>query len=161
MKLRKRKAPAIENINKILLEDFKQLKIKFEQSQVSGKPIKRTLSIADIEALKPFHWGYEFDEILHQRGGFDAIITNPPWEIFKPNGKEFFAQYSDLVTKKKMDIHAFEEEQERLLQDPEVANAWLEYKSQFPHVNLYYRTSNQYSNQISIVDGKKAKTDRY
>ncbi|MEG3871598.1 Eco57I restriction-modification methylase domain-containing protein [Microcoleus sp. Z1_B5] len=153
-----KKAPAIENINKILLEDFKQLKIKFEQAQISGKPIKRTLTLADIEALKPFHWGYEFDEILHQRGGFDAIITNPPWEIFKPNGKEFFAQYSDLVTKKKMDIHAFEEEQERLLQDPEVANAWLEYKSQFPHVNLYYRTSNQYSNQISIVDGKKAKT---
>ncbi|MEZ2275418.1 MAG: DNA methyltransferase [Microcoleus sp.] len=153
-----KKASAIENINKILLEDFQQLKIKFEQSQISGKPIKRSLSIADIEALQPFHWGYEFDEILHQRGGFDAIITNPPWEIFKPNGKEFFAQYSDLVTKKKMDIHAFEEEQERLLQDPEVANAWLEYKSQFPHVNLYYRTSNQYSNQISIVDGKKAKT---
>ncbi|MEG4235939.1 Eco57I restriction-modification methylase domain-containing protein [Microcoleus sp. Pol11C3] len=57
-----------------------------------------------------------------------------------------------------MDIYAFEEEQERLLQDPEIADAWLEYKSQFPHVNLYYRTSNQYSNQISIVDGKKAKT---
>ncbi|MEG5049022.1 MULTISPECIES: Eco57I restriction-modification methylase domain-containing protein [unclassified Microcoleus] len=154
-----KKAPAIENLNKILLEDFKELKIKFEQSQISGKPIKRTLTLADIEALKPFHWGYEFDEILHQRGGFDAIITNPPWEIFKPDAKEFFASYSNLVTKKKMDIKSFEKEQKKLLQDIEVSNAWLEYQSNFPHVSAYYRSAEQYKNQISIVNGKKAGTD--
>ncbi|MFB8794859.1 MAG: DNA methyltransferase [Microcoleus sp.] len=154
-----KKAPAIENINKILLEDFKELKIKFEQAQISGKPIKRTLTLADIEALKPFHWGYEFDEILHQRGGFDAIITNPPWEIFKPDAKEFFASYSNLVTKKKMDIKSFEKEQKKLLQDIDVSNAWLEYQSNFPHISAYYRSAEQYKNQISIVNGKKAGTD--
>ncbi|MEG3982495.1 hypothetical protein QUA08_17135 [Microcoleus sp. T3B2] len=154
-----KKAPAIENINKILLEDFQQLKIKFEQAQISGKPIKRTLTLADIEALKPFHWGYEFDEILHQRGGFDAIITNPPWEIFKPDAKEFFAAHSNLVTKKKMDIKSFEKEQKKLLQDTEVSNAWLEYQSNFPHISAYYRSAEQYKNQISIVNGKKAGTD--
>ncbi len=154
-----KKASAIENINKILLEDFQQLKIKFEQSQISGKPIKRTVTLADIEALKPFHWGYEFDEILHQRGGFDAIITNPPWEIFKPDAKEFFANYSNLVTKKKMDIKSFEKEQKKLLQDTEVSNAWLEYQSNFPHISAYYRSAEQYKNQISIVNGKKAGTD--
>ncbi|MDZ7622251.1 MAG: hypothetical protein U5O69_07715 [Candidatus Competibacteraceae bacterium] len=62
------------------------------------------MNLADIEALRPFHWGFEFDEILHQRGGFDAIITNPPWEIFKPQAKEFFQDYSELVTKSKMTI---------------------------------------------------------
>ncbi|MEG4408651.1 Eco57I restriction-modification methylase domain-containing protein [Microcoleus sp. MON2_D5] len=154
-----KKASAIENINKILLEDFKELKIKFEQAQISGKPIKRTLTLADIEALKPFHWGYEFDEILHQRGGFDAIITNPPWETFKPDAKEFFASYSNLVTKKKMDIKSFEKEQKKLLQDTEVSNAWLEYQNTFPHISAYYRSAEQYKNQISIVNGKKAGTD--
>lgn len=154
-----KKASAIENINKILLEDFQQLKIKFEQSQISGKPIKRSLSIADIEALQPFHWGYEFDEILHQRGGFDAIITNPPWETLKPDAKEFFADHSNLVTKKKMDIKSFEKEQKKLLQDIEVSNAWLEYQSNFPHISAYYRSAEQYKNQISIVNGKKAGTD--
>ena len=154
-----KKASAIENINKILLEDFKELKIKFEQAQISGKPIKRTLTLADIEALKPFHWGYEFDEILHQRGGFDAIIANPPWETFKPQSKEFFAQHSELVTKNKMDIKAFEKEQKKLLQDAEIAEAWLEYQSNFPHISAYYRSAEQYKNQISIVNGKKAGTD--
>ena len=56
----------------------------------SGKPKKRPLKPADIEAQHPFHWGFEFDEILNTRGGFDAIITNPPWETFKPYAKEFF-----------------------------------------------------------------------
>ena len=154
-----KKASAIENINKILLEDFKQLKIKFEQSQVSGKPIKRTLSIADIEALKPFHWGYEFDEILHQRGGFDAIITNPPWEIFKPSAREFFVQHNELAKKSKMDIKTFEKEQNKILQNPEIAESWLKYQSEFPHVSAYYRSAEQYKNQISIVNGKKSGTD--
>ncbi|WP_373535763.1 Eco57I restriction-modification methylase domain-containing protein [Microcoleus sp.] len=154
-----KKAAAMENINKILLEDFQQLKIKFEQAQISGKPIKRNLAIADIEALKPFHWGYEFDEILHQRGGFDAIITNPPWEIFKPDAKEFFANHSNLVTKKKMDIKSFEKEQKKLLQDIDISNAWLEYQSDYPHVSAYFRSAEQYKNQISIVNGKKAGTD--
>ncbi|AKG21364.1 Eco57I restriction-modification methylase domain-containing protein [Calothrix sp. 336/3] len=147
-----------EKLNVLLLEEFSQkLKIKYEQVQLTGKAVKRDLTLDDIAALKPFHWGYHFDKILG-RGGFDAIITNPPWEAFKPNGKEFFARYSELVTKKKMDIHTFEDTKEDLLQDREIANAWLDYKSSFPHVNLFYRSSSQYQNQISIVNGKKSKT---
>ncbi|MGL4501660.1 MAG: Eco57I restriction-modification methylase domain-containing protein, partial [Planktothrix sp.] len=147
-----------DKLNLLLLDEFSsRLGIKYQEVQISGKPKKRVLKIDDIAALKPFHWGYHFDRVL-QRGGFDVIIANPPWEIFKPNAREFFAQYSDLVTRKKMDIQAFDKEQKKLLQDPEIANAWLAYQNQFPHVNLYYRTSSQYLNQISIVNGKKAKT---
>ena len=158
---------SIDNLNKesqkklnfLLLDEFSQkLGIKYEEVQLTGKPKKRVLKVDDIAALKPFHWGYHFDKVLG-RGGFDAIITNPPWEIFKPQAKEFFAQHNDLVTKKKMDIHAFEEEQEKLLQDREIATAWLEYQSQYPYLSAYYRSAEQYKNQISIVNGKKAGTD--
>lgn len=112
----------------------------------------------DIEALKPFHWGYHFDEII-DRGGFDIILTNPPWEIFKPQAKEFFATYSDLVTKNKMDIKTFEKQQKKLLENPEVATAWLDYQSQYPHLSLYFRSAEQYLNQILVVNGKKQGTD--
>ncbi|MFK0731189.1 MAG: Eco57I restriction-modification methylase domain-containing protein, partial [Gloeotrichia echinulata HAB0833] len=132
--------------------------IKYEEVQLSGKSQKRVLNVDDITALKPFHWGYHFDKVL-ARGGFDAIITNPPWEIFKPQAKEFFAQHNELVTKNKMDIKAFEKEQKKLLQNPETAEAWLEYQSQYPYVSAYYRSSENYKNQISIVNGKKAGTD--
>ncbi len=127
-----------EKLNVLLLDEFNsRLKIKYEEVQLIGKPKKRALTAVDMAVLKPFHWGYHFDRVL-ARGGFDAIITNPPWEIFKPDAKEFFAQHSDLVTKKKMDIKAFEKEQKNLLQNTEVAKAWLGYQSQYPHISAYY-----------------------
>ncbi|MGV0024186.1 Eco57I restriction-modification methylase domain-containing protein [Phormidesmis priestleyi] len=144
-------------LNRLLFDEFGQ--IKFEQAQATGKPKKRLLEMKDIDRLEPFHWGYHFDQIINERGGFDAIIANPPWEVFKPDAKEFFQKYSDLVTKKKMDIKAFEKHQTELLEDPEVAAAWLQYQSQFPYVSTYYRSSENYKNQISVVNGKKAGTD--
>jgi len=148
-----------KKLNQLLLDEFSlKLGIRYEQAQLTGKATKRLLTLKDIDDLKPFHWGYHFDRVM-ARGGFDAIITNPPWEVFKPNAKEFFADHSDLVSKKKMDIKAFEKERKKLLQDPEIAESWLGYQNQFPHISLYYRSSDQYKNQISIVNGKKAGTD--
>ncbi|MEH2000261.1 MAG: DNA methyltransferase [Nostoc sp.] len=148
-----------EKLNVLLLDEFsKRLGIKYEEVQLTGKSQKRILKVEDIAALKPFHWGYHFDKVL-ERGGFDAIITNPPWEIFKPQAKEFFAQHNELVTKNKMDIKDFEKEQDKLLQNPIIASTWLEYQSQYPYVSAYYRSSEQYKNQISVVNGKKAGTD--
>ena len=58
-----------------------------------------------------------------------------------------------------MTIHDFEKEQAKLLHDPDIRNAWLEYLSGYPHVSAFFRSVAQYKNQISIVDGKKAGTD--
>lgn len=160
-----KKQSAKEFLDRLLLDEFQTLGIKYEEAtwdekkHKEGKSRKRPLSEADITALKPFHWGFEFDEILNKKGGFDAILTNPPWEIFKPNSKEFFQDYSDLVTKKKMTIHEFEAHQTKLLKDPDLREAWLEYLSEYPHQSAFFRSAPQYENQISIVNGKKAGTD--
>jgi len=153
------KSAARPKLNDILLQDFLDLGIRYEQAQPTGKATKRPLRANDVAALEPFHWGYEFDRILQEHGGFDAIITNPPWEAFKPQAKEFFARFSDLVTKKKMTIEDFQAHQTELLRDPETQAAWLEYQSLYPHVSEYYRKSPQYRNQISVVNGKRAGTD--
>lgn len=152
-------------LNLMLGQEFTNLGIKYEQvtwdikKNKEGKPLKRSISIKDIAALEPFHWGYEFSEIFRKKDGFDAIITNPPWEIFKPISKEFFKEYSSLVTRRKMTIKEFEIKKESLLKDIEIKNAWLEYLSKYPHTSAYFRGSIQYKNQISIVNGRKAGSD--
>ena len=169
--IQKKQEQARATLNEIMLHEFGGsaktggLEIKFEEAtwdsakKKEGKPKKRALKISDIKALQPFHWGYEFDQIINERGGFDVILANPPWEIFKPNSKEFFEEYSDLVTKKKMTIHEFEKEQAKLLKDREIREAWLHYLSGYPHQSAFFRSAPQYRNQISIVNGKKAGTD--
>ncbi len=161
-----KKGDARAALDEILLEQFGRLDIKFaqatwdERKMAEGRPIKQALNLTDIRRLQPFHWGYEFDQVINQRGGFDAIITNPPWEIFKPNSKEFFLDYSDQVTRKTMSIHEFEAHQAEILRkQPDVRKEWLAYLSSYPHVSAFYRSAAQYCNQISIVNGKKAGSD--
>ena len=156
---------ANRSLNDLLLNEFSRLKIKYEQAtwdefeEAEGKLKKRSVQIQDIEALHPFHWGYEFDEVMNVRGGFDAIITNPPWQIFKPIAKEFCYEYDPYIERRGTDIKDFEERLTTLLQDPDIRAKYLEYLSQFPHVSAYFRNSKQFENQISIIDGKKAGTD--
>ncbi|NOK57708.1 MAG: ATP-binding protein [Chloroflexi bacterium AL-W] len=156
---------ATATLDDLLLSEFSAFKIKYEQARWDitknreGKSEKRSVTIDDITVLHPFHWGYEFDEILREHGGFDAIITNPPWETFKPQSKEFFAEHSDLVTKNKMTIKEFERERAKLLVDAEILGAWESYLSRFPYQSAFFRASEQYKNQIAKVNNKRVGTD--
>ncbi len=146
-------------LNDILLDDFQAMKIQYEQAQIKGRPIKRPLEKPDIAALKPFHWGYEFDEIIEVRGGFDVIITNPPWEVFKPQDEEFFAEYDDSLRQKRANRVEKRRIKARLLEDGDIRRKYLDYQSGYRYVSAFYRSTAQYINQISRVNGRKQGTD--
>ncbi len=159
------KAEAQATLNDILLSEWHKAGIRFEEATwdttkgKQGKPKKRDLRIADIDALQPFHWGFEFDEVLNQRGGFDAIITNPPWEIFKPLDKEFAKEHDPAIERRGTDIKDFEERFRTLLEKPGILEQYLRYLSWFRHASAWFRAAPQYQHQSTIVNGKKTGTD--
>lgn len=157
-----KKHAAREILDDLLLADFEHLGIKYEQATWDdkkgdeGRPVKRPLRIDDIRNLKPFHWGYEFDEILNRRGGFDAIITNPPWEVFQTDDKEFFQEHVPTIKKKSLRIEDWKQQHAKLMEDPDLRDLWLEYASGFAHVSSFFKLSEQYRNQQSLdADGNR------
>src|SRR5690606_10631656 len=62
-------------------------------------PPERTLEIAERLASEKrfFHWELEYPDVFRASGsGFDVVLGNPPWEIAKPNSKEFFSSIDPL-----------------------------------------------------------------
>ncbi|WP_417798965.1 Eco57I restriction-modification methylase domain-containing protein [Terasakiella pusilla] len=45
---------------------------------------------ASARRVRAFHWPLEFPDVI-QRGGFDVVVGNPPWERIKVQEHEFFA----------------------------------------------------------------------
>jgi hypothetical protein len=147
----------------MLLGAFRDLDIKYEQATwdqkkgQEGRPTKRPLQPQDLRTLRPFHWGYEFDEVLNRRGGFDAIITNPPWEVFQSDEKEFWQEHIPSIKKKSLRIEDWKKLfAEKIMPDPELRELWLSYASSFSWCSKYFKNSPQYANQISVdADGRQ------
>ena len=148
-------AEANATLNLMLGQEFANLGIKYEQvtwdekKNKEGKSIKRSINIKDIEALEPFHWGYEFSEIFRKKDGFDAIITNPPWEVVQATEKEFFLEFDSKIKKKKLRIEDWKEQMEELMKDKDIRNAWCDYLSKYPHQSSYYKKSEQFKKLLS------------
>ncbi|OGH60756.1 MAG: hypothetical protein A3G34_03635 [Candidatus Lindowbacteria bacterium RIFCSPLOWO2_12_FULL_62_27] len=96
------------------------------------KPSERTAAIARAVAAEKrfFHWEIEFPDAFNsRRAGFDAILGNPPWDIAKPNSKEFFSNIDPLyrsygkqeAVRKQTDYFA----------DDTAEREWLDYNADF------------------------------
>lgn len=70
-----------------------------------------------------FHWHIAFKRVM-DRGGFDVVLGNPPWDTLSPDAKEFFAAWDPAIRQQAR------EEQEatitRLTSDPAIAKAWAD-----------------------------------
>jgi hypothetical protein len=45
---------------------------------------------------RAFHWPLEFPDVM-QRGGFDVVLGNPPWEVMQLSDKEYFASRNPQI----------------------------------------------------------------
>ena len=108
---------------------------------------------SDLEA---FHWNQEFPEIVSNKG-FDVCLGNPPWNIYKPLSKEFFAQYDPRLTKYGVDKKEARKIIDNLLEQDHIREHWYDYKRLIRQTGNYFRGGDyQYqSDQILGVNGIK------
>jgi len=72
-----------------------------------------------------FHWELEFPDVFGSgRAGFDAVVGNPPWEVQKPNSKEFFSNLDPLY-RGYGKTEAEAKQKEFFISDPRIEHDWL------------------------------------
>ncbi|MCC7376085.1 MAG: hypothetical protein IT581_15610 [Verrucomicrobiales bacterium] len=96
-----------------------------------AQPRPEALVISDElrRQLRFFHWELEFPDVFTaERAGFDAVLGNPPWEIQKPNSKEWFSNVDPLYrTYGKTDAVA--KQTAFFTADRTIEEAWLGYNA--------------------------------
>lgn len=86
-----------------------------------------------------FHWELEFPDVFSgPQGGFDGIVGNPPWDIAKPNSKEFFSNLDPLfrIYGKQ---EALEAQRGIFRQIAEEERRWLDYNAGFKSFGNWMR----------------------
>ena len=91
-----------------------------------------------------FHWWLEFPDVM-ERGGFDVVLGNPPWEKVKLEDKQFFADKAKEIAeaensaKRRRMIAALEKENPALfkayqeaLAEAEAVSGFLRHSGRFP-----------------------------
>jgi hypothetical protein len=95
-------------------------------------PPEWTRATAEAVAARKrfFHWELEFPDVFRAAdSGFDAILGNPPWDIAKPNSKEFFSSHDPLYRSYgKQEALRYQSDYFR---DAAVERAWLDYSADF------------------------------
>ena len=96
--------------------------------------------------------------IVYEEGGFDVIITNPPWEKWKPNSKEFFEPYYPGF-KALPAQEAKKVIQELLSKRPYLKKKWTEYNAHYESLSTLFRDEKNFQFQSAEVMGKQVSGD--
>ena len=117
--------------------DLAPLPATMEQLTDEARAVVRTLQAEHGF----FHWELEFPDVFAAPGGgFHAIVGNPPWEIQKPNSKEFFSNLDPLYrTYGKQE--ALRRQQEYFARSAGDERAWLQYCARFKALSNWNKHS--------------------
>jgi hypothetical protein len=134
-----------------------------EVTAEAGDPTEAARA-ALLREVRPFHWDLEFPQIFyHPDGtpranpGFAAVLSNPPWDILKPNAREFFAAYDPAF--RELERVAAEVRQQMLLADASIHAAWRAQARALEQLNRYVRLSGDYPAHSVSINGRQTAGD--
>lgn len=103
----------------------------------SSVVLERVRTLAARERF--FHWELEFPEVfVSGKGGFDAVVGNPPWETLQPVSMEFFSRY-DPIYRTYGNQEALSIQRALFERDPGIERAWLEYNTSFKAMSNFVK----------------------
>jgi len=127
-----------------------------ERLSDDARAIVRTLA----EEHRFFHWELEFPDVFTAPGaGFDAVLGNPPWDIQKPNSKEYFSNLDPLYRGYGKQ-EALDRQRALFADAPEQERAWLLYSARFKALSNWCKhAANPFGDpqagpKFSIANGK-------
>ena len=107
--------------------------------------------------MRFFHWELEFPDVFRAHGaGFDAVLGNPPWDIAKPNSKEFFSNIDPLYRSYGKQ-EALRRQTEYFAGEP-TERGWLDYNADFRAQSNYMRAA---ASPFGDPEDKEAGGDRF
>ena len=111
-----------------------------ENEKVNEALIERVLKTSDQYHF--FHYHLEFPEVF-EKGGFDCLLGNPPWEELQAQEKEFFSEHPEIanatVTIRKKKIDDLKVQNEQLYLD------WVKYKTTIDCIRNFISESQCFS----------------
>ncbi len=106
----------------------------------------------DVFTRRPFHWAVEFPEVFvdeqgQHRGesaGFTVVVGNPPWEIVKPDLREFYAQFDPDIESRYTRAQAEQRIKELDAEDPAREVLWQIQSNRIAENADYFRAKSDY-----------------
>ncbi|GCE31011.1 hypothetical protein KDA_64950 [Dictyobacter alpinus] len=132
-----------------------------EQRRSLDGPMADTL-VAQLAAThRFFHWELEFPAIFHTATwGFDACLTNPPWEALKPGSREFFSAY-DPVYLSYHKQQALSAQQDLFEADKEIELAWLARQVDYKNIKNWIKHAGLSMDKLAAKQTATAPPFRY
>lgn len=106
-----------------------------------GDENTQAISEKIAQEFRFFHWELEFPDVFNsKRKGFDAVIGNPPWDIQKPNSKEFFSNIDPLYRSYGKQ-EALRKQKEYFKSNKAVERDWLLYRARFKALSNWVKNA--------------------